>query len=1261
MFILNFNTDIVTSSNGGITLASGVESSPLAGKPLALGEEITPLNLTLNGAPAPTPRADTFVSVTGKPLALSELTNFSALPFTTAPPSLTRVDSIPWEREEDFGPDACSYSDGPNGCSYLRFLVVGDEFRTLWKAADGSTHWRNDPPPPANRPLYCLEDIVMDRTKRKRVVLLADERAVKKAKEDFLYDREADDVVFVACRGYAETDFKPVEGRRLMVVGDAADYPGLKAEFVATVEDAVHTEPKPATVKKSAGRPQSSFHISTLGPEGVRDRFPRSRVKVSGRTGMFFVRGQAKGQPYDTLEIHFLPSPLPNDAKAKAYYKKMLGFETHNYWGGKGWNDAEDRALVIDMLKLGENAKPRELTEVEIREQHERNAAEQQRIAEENQKRAQAFAGIYELAATADGPALKYLRDTRKVTVGIDNEARTTFAEVKDFDEGEVVTRSDRPKLIVPRRDTATGMIVGFELECLEVNADGSVVKGKFWGGVSRYSVGEPKSYMSVKRAENAKTLAVGEGYITTCSAAQLPLAELDGADIWAMGSVENFDLIKAELPYDHFVLFVDTDEKHWGENKSVERQRKLLAAGKRVTLVRCPLPENHEFTDGTKKNWDFNDVAKRCAAEGRTALERLDFTVETLQNLAAFVSFNEFEMLPQGLYVTIERAKGEATRRWVCDAFEVLGHSHDEGYAGWGLRIRATDVTGHKHIVTVQNTELQGEPSKTAGILADVGVTISRKMQSELQDYLIRVKPKSIYTFADRTGWRYIDGQAYFVLPETTIGGAGSDKVVLNKPSKSAYAQKGTLAEWKENVAGLATGHNMLVFGISTAFTGPLLSYADIPGLGVHFLGGNSKGKTSLLAISASVWGMGAEGEGGYIRSWNNTANALEGVAALHTDTLLSLDELGEVDGKDFAKAVYSLGNGSGRGRADRSGAYREARTWRVTTMSSGEHPTDVKIQENKGQKVRGGQLVRMLDISAVKDDSVGVFDKIESEPKTDYAKLANDIQKASRSYYGVAGPTFVRELMQRGVSPENIKEKVSRFVEDNLPKSEDGTPKNTDGQVKRALARFGLIAAAGELAIEYGLVPWVEGRANVAAKEAFDRWLNQRGGTSDTSFEAEQAIEAVRSVIEQYGQSRFELFQKPIDGKFYSIHNRYGWRKDDGDKSEWLILPQVWKDVVCNGLDPKSVAKRLVEAKMLQTGANDRFTKVQKIPTENNRAHRVYVVTARILDGFGDAEDGTQTELDYNKDVNAKGSPEAKKPKIAETPAPVYDDVPF
>src|SRR5437763_982768 len=79
------------------------------------------------------------------------------------------------------------------------------------------------------------------------------------------------------------------------------------------------------------------------------------------------------------------------------------------------------------------------------------------------------------------------------------------------------------------------------------------------------------------------------------------------------------------------------------------------------------------------------------------------------------------------------------------------------------------------------------------------------------------------------------------------------------------------------------------------------------------------------------------------------------------------------------------------------------------------------------------------------------------------DAAKLAKAFKQAAISAYGVAGPEFVRRLIDEQVTGDDVRGSVCDFVSAHVPPG-------ADGQVDRAGQRFGLIAAAGELATLLG-----------------------------------------------------------------------------------------------------------------------------------------------------------------------------------------------
>ncbi len=230
---------------------------------------------------------------------------------------------------------------------------------------------------------------------------------------------------------------------------------------------------------------------------------------------------------------------------------------------------------------------------------------------------------------------------------------------------------------------------------------------------------------------------------------------------------------------------------------------------------------------------------------------------------------------------------------------------------------------------------------------------------------------------------------------------------------------------------------------------------------------------------------------------------------------------------------------------------------TWRVLTLSTGEMPMAAKIAEDKQRRAYAGQAVRLLDIPADAGRGFGVFDHAGDED--DPARLAEALQQAATGAYGEAGPAFVRALVGCGLDQARrmVSDIVEAFVAENAPP-------DADGQVRRAAARLGMVAAAGELAQSFGIVPWREDEAEAAAARALRDWIGSRGGTEPA--EVRSAISQVRKFFELHGETRFESADD-LDAR--AVQQRAGWRRGQGDERVWFVLPEVFRSEVCHGLD--------------------------------------------------------------------------------------------
>lgn len=275
--------------------------------------------------------------------------------------------------------------------------------------------------------------------------------------------------------------------------------------------------------------------------------------------------------------------------------------------------------------------------------------------------------------------------------------------------------------------------------------------------------------------------------------------------------------------------------------------------------------------------------------------------------------------------------------------------------------------------------------------------------------------------------------------------------------------------------------------------------------------------------------------------------------------DNLLALDEVGECEARAVGEIVYMVGNGVGKQRASRSGNARSVTRWRCFVMSSGERTIGTYMQE-AGQRVKAGQVVRLLDIPAAQ--TYGAWDDLHGA--TSPAAFSDAIKRAAAQHHGHAGRAFLEKLTRDLRDFCSVLEQVKAapmFSTDGL-----------EGQHKRAAARFALIGLAGELATEYGITGWEEGDAGKAAAHAFKLWQAGRGKGNN---EKHQIAERVQGFIERHGDGRFTSVDYTGD---VQIRDRAGWWRVTGDGREYLFTSEGMREAL-KGFDFKRALDVLQE----------------------------------------------------------------------------------
>ena len=226
----------------------------------------------------------------------------------------------------------------------------------------------------------------------------------------------------------------------------------------------------------------------------------------------------------------------------------------------------------------------------------------------------------------------------------------------------------------------------------------------------------------------------------------------------------------------------------------------------------------------------------------------------------------------------------------WICSPLKVL------------CIVRAAAGNEHSYLIeyiehgeeTPRRTLLSqalllGRAEEALKALRDLGVSVLYKHLKLVREYLDKQHlrfsarhPNYFWRSSKVVGWS--PAPDCFVLPKEILSNNGEPARVWFDGKCDLYTKDGTLEEWKTNVAALCAGNPFLIFAVSAAFAGPLLELCNIPGIGFHFYGDSTSGKTTALVAGSSVWGS----PSGFILSWRSTANGLESQAVIRSSIMI-------------------------------------------------------------------------------------------------------------------------------------------------------------------------------------------------------------------------------------------------------------------------------------------------------------------------------------------------------------------------------------
>lgn len=419
-----------------------------------------------------------------------------------------------------------------------------------------------------------------------------------------------------------------------------------------------------------------------------------------------------------------------------------------------------------------------------------------------------------------------------------------------------------------------------------------------------------------------------------------------------------------------------------------------------------------------------------------------------------------------------------------VCQTFDVVGDAMDDTRSsGAALMIEFKNRTGEKVEQSLPRAEIVSESGgDIIKNLADAGFNFLGRgtgMKNHFLRLLNNISVKRQITVSPRPGWQRdrLDRVLGFLLPTDEFIRAVSVQAATTKLSPTGAFEdrraRGSMEEWRDAADAAmwsadphderhANSNFHWTLGLCASFVGPVIGLADLPPRGLNLSGDSSKGKSIALQLGASVWGNPAPRSSAFF-PMNNTANAMEDLCTIGSETLLCLDEIGALNNKRMlSDALFNVALGSGKGRKKgRDAGLAKGARYRPFVLLSNERTLRVEIESaGKRGDYRTGTSVRFPDISVTGAVTVS---------RDVIARL-----KKANENFGHAGPMFIRYLVQAGIvdDVEALKARVSA-AEVEIARTSVPVGVEIPSGTMRASEVFALLLVSGELACDAGLIP--------------------------------------------------------------------------------------------------------------------------------------------------------------------------------------------
>lgn len=462
---------------------------------------------------------------------------------------------------------------------------------------------------------------------------------------------------------------------------------------------------------------------------------------------------------------------------------------------------------------------------------------------------------------------------------------------------------------------------------------------------------------------------------------------------------------------------------------------------------------------------------------------------------------------------------------------------------------------------------------------LANNGMPVTTINRNNLIKYLSVFEAQNLdclprTLISQQLGWQGDEGSLGFLwgntlLPPVSSQGGTLDAVAFrgadlgDEQIAEAFCSRGSLADWIEVVHQVAE-YPRVIIAVCASLTPPLLSILGCPNFVIDWCNPTSTGKTTVLRLGASCWGVPDErSPSSVLLTWDSTRVFINRASSLLQSLPLILDDTKRVKNtRDIPKTLYDVASGRDRGRGSVKGT-RKSGFWRTVLLSSGEAPATSFTQD-------GGTRARVLTLWGPP------FGRADDTT----APIVSRLNQAILENCGHAGPKFVEFLVSRRDDWPKWREKYNQVQQSYLNKA------GSDPVMGRLCAYFAALDMAAGLAHAALELPW-------SYRDPVEALWN------DLVSGAEEADMAARALITLMGWARgnqASFFGRNMDRPPFQ---GYAGRWDNSGSWEYIaFLPHRLNELLLSfGYEPEAIIRTWHDRGWLVTdkGKNRRQKRVR------------------------------------------------------------------